>query len=162
MCGIAGIITAARTTSDEIAAVRATNSSLTHRGPDGSGEFQDQHVMLAMRRLSIIDLTTGWQPLYNEDRTLVLICNGEIYNFVELRERSGKSGPSIQHQQRLRNHPASLRRTRPRLRATPARHVCVCALRYEKQTTATRARSHGREADLLCTRPTIASSLLPK
>lgn len=87
MCGIAGIITAARTTSDEIAAVRATNSSLTHRGPDGSGEFQDQHVMLAMRRLSIIDLTTGWQPLYNEDRTLALICNGEIYNFVELRER---------------------------------------------------------------------------
>ena len=43
--------------------------------------------MLAMRRLSIIDLTTGWQPLYNEDRTLALICNGEIYNFVELRER---------------------------------------------------------------------------
>ena len=41
--------------------------------------------MLAMRRLSIIDLTTGWQPLYNEDRSLALVCNGEIYNFVELR-----------------------------------------------------------------------------
>lgn len=87
MCGIAGMITAGRATPENIASVRAMNSTLAHRGPDGSGEFQDQHVMLAMRRLSIIDLTTGWQPLYNEDRTLALICNGEIYNFIELRER---------------------------------------------------------------------------
>jgi asparagine synthase (glutamine-hydrolysing) len=87
MCGIAGIITKAPTTPEEIAGVRAANSRLTHRGPDGSGEFQDQHVMLAMRRLSIIDLSGGWQPLYNEDRSLALVANGEIYNFVELRER---------------------------------------------------------------------------
>lgn len=87
MCGIAGIITRDPTTAAEIAGVRTANSGLEHRGPDGAGEFQDQHVLLAMRRLSIIDLTTGWQPLYNEDRTLALICNGEIYNFVELRRR---------------------------------------------------------------------------
>jgi asparagine synthase (glutamine-hydrolysing) len=74
-------------TPDDIACVRTTNLRLTHRGPDGAGEFQDQHVLLAMRRLSIIDLKTGWQPLYNEDRSLALVCNGEIYNFVELRER---------------------------------------------------------------------------
>src|SRR6185436_8212591 len=87
MCGIAGIITEAPITAADVACVRAANSRLTHRGPDGSGQFQDDHVMLAMRRLSIIDLDGGWQPLYNEDRTLALIANGEIYNFIELRQR---------------------------------------------------------------------------
>lgn len=87
MCGIAGIITRFPTTEKEIVAVRTANSRLAHRGPDGSGEFRDQHVLLAMRRLSIIDLTGGWQPLYNEDHTLALIANGEIYNFIELRKR---------------------------------------------------------------------------
>jgi hypothetical protein len=66
MYGIAGIITRDPTTAEEIAGVRTANSSLEHRGPNGAGEFQDQHVLLAMRRLSTIDLTTGWQPLYNE------------------------------------------------------------------------------------------------
>lgn len=92
MCGIAGIITRKPTTAEEIAGVRSANARLEHRGPDGSGEFQDNHVLLAMRRLSIIDLTTGWQPLYNEDRTLALVCNGEIYNFIELRERLETAG----------------------------------------------------------------------
>ena len=87
MCGIAGIITQAPTTPEEIACLRIANSHLAHRGPDGEGEFQDVHVLLAMRRLSIIDLEGGWQPLYNEDRTLALVANGEIYNFVELRQR---------------------------------------------------------------------------
>jgi asparagine synthase (glutamine-hydrolysing) len=92
MCGIAGIITRAPITPGEIAGVRAANARLAHRGPDGEGEFQDTNVLLAMRRLSIIDLAGGWQPLYNEDRTLALIANGEIYNFVELRERLERLG----------------------------------------------------------------------
>lgn len=92
MCGIAGIITEAPTTAEDVACVRAANSRLTHRGPDGSGEFQDQHIMLAMRRLSIIDLDGGWQPLYNEDRSLALVANGEIYNFIELRQRLEEQG----------------------------------------------------------------------
>lgn len=87
MCGIAGIITRAPIAPADIAGVRTANSRLIHRGPDGAGEFQDGHVMLAMRRLSIIDLQGGWQPLYNEDRTLALVANGEIYNFVEVRAR---------------------------------------------------------------------------
>src|SRR5688572_33305822 len=90
MCGIAGIIARAPLTPAEIDGVSKTNARLEHRGPDGSGHFQDDHVMLAMRRLSIIDLDGGWQPLYNEDRTLALVANGEIYNFVELRERLEK------------------------------------------------------------------------
>ena len=92
MCGIAGIVTKAPTTPAEIVGVKSANSHLTHRGPDGSGEFTNNHVMLAMRRLSIIDLDGGWQPLYNEDHTLALVANGEIYNFVELRERLESRG----------------------------------------------------------------------
>jgi asparagine synthase (glutamine-hydrolysing) len=61
--------------------------ALTHRGPDDSGVFNSTHVALASRRLSIIDLGGGRQPLYNEDRTLALVANGEIYNHAELRLR---------------------------------------------------------------------------
>jgi len=62
------------------------NKALAHRGPDDQGEYLSDRVMLAMRRLSVIDLEGGAQPLYNEDRSLVLIANGEIYNHVELRQ----------------------------------------------------------------------------
>ena len=63
-----------------------------HRGPDGAGEFFSDNIALGMRRLSIIDPNGGWQPLYNEDKSLALIINGEIYNYVELRERLKSSG----------------------------------------------------------------------
>lgn len=85
MCGIAGHISRVVRASGHVACVRRMNQALVHRGPDGAGEFSDPHVHLAMRRLSIIDLTGGWQPLYNEDRSLALVANGEIYNHVELR-----------------------------------------------------------------------------
>jgi asparagine synthase (glutamine-hydrolysing) len=83
MCGIAGVVLSGD--GDFSAAVAAMQDALAHRGPDGAGEFHEPSVMLAMRRLSIIDLSGGWQPLYSEDRGVVLIANGEIYNFVELR-----------------------------------------------------------------------------
>jgi asparagine synthase (glutamine-hydrolysing) len=73
--------------SEDVQRVRAVNQGLHHRGPDGEGEYQATHIALAMRRLSIIDLAGGWQPLYNEDQSLALVANGEIYNFVELRHR---------------------------------------------------------------------------
>lgn len=92
MCGIAGIVTRHPLTEREISSVRAANAHLAHRGPDGSGEFENLNVALAMRRLSIIDLTGGWQPLYNEDKSLVLVANGEIYNFIELRKQLEASG----------------------------------------------------------------------
>jgi asparagine synthase (glutamine-hydrolysing) len=85
MCGIAGIISRTSLTPAQTDKVELVNSLLAHRGPDGKGSYENKHVKLAMRRLSIIDLKTGWQPLYNEDRSLVLVANGEIYNFVELR-----------------------------------------------------------------------------
>ncbi|GMV25519.1 MAG: asparagine synthetase B [Phycisphaerae bacterium] len=68
------------------------NRALFHRGPDGDGEFSDDHVHIAMRRLSIIDLEGGWQPLYNEDRSIALVANGEVYNHVELRDQLERRG----------------------------------------------------------------------
>jgi asparagine synthase (glutamine-hydrolysing) len=85
MCGIAGLISRVSLSPAQTDKVDRVNSLLAHRGPDGEGSFANKHVKLAMRRLSIIDLKTGWQPLYNEDRSLVLIANGEVYNYVELR-----------------------------------------------------------------------------
>lgn len=92
MCGICGIITQKKSTSSDQDCVSKMNSALTHRGPDGEGTFNDDHIALAMRRLSIIDLPGGWQPLYNEDGTLVLITNGEIYNYIELRKQLEQKG----------------------------------------------------------------------
>ncbi len=83
MCGICGIIS--REPLSDPSPVAAMCQAMIHRGPDGQGWFQDRHLALAMRRLSIIDLAGGWQPLYNEDRSLALMINGEIYNYLELR-----------------------------------------------------------------------------
>ena len=85
MCGIAGAIGIGPLPPEVIRRVRGMNGRLVHRGPDGEGTFQDGPVALAMRRLSVIDLVGGRQPLCNEDGSLVLIANGEIYNHIELR-----------------------------------------------------------------------------
>ena len=92
MCGISGIVTQERLSPDLKAAVLAASAAQIHRGPDGAGEFYSNNVALASRRLSIIDPQGGWQPLYNEDKSLVLIINGEIYNYIELRDRLKTSG----------------------------------------------------------------------
>lgn len=85
MCGICGFVSQQEITTAEEEVVRVINHSLRHRGPDGTGEYCNEHIAMAMCRLSIIDLEGGWQPIYNEDRSLVLIANGEIYNYIELR-----------------------------------------------------------------------------
>ena len=68
------------------------NASILHRGPDDSGLYVDGPTGLAMRRLSIIDLETGSQPIFNEDRSIAVVFNGEIYNFAELRARLTRQG----------------------------------------------------------------------
>ena len=82
MCGILGVAS-----TDGQPRERALDAveQLTHRGPDSEGRFVAGPVAIAMRRLAIIDLNTGDQPLHNESGTVTCICNGEIYNFVELR-----------------------------------------------------------------------------
>ena len=67
-------------------AIKKMMGALNHRGPDSSGYFIDNKVALGHTRLSIIDLQTGNQPLTNEDQTLWITFNGEIFNYIELRE----------------------------------------------------------------------------
>lgn len=89
MCGIAGIV---GPTPDRDAVVTRMTDALIHRGPDDSGFLHDGQFSFGQRRLSIIDLAGGRQPITNEDDQLVLICNGEIYNSPELRARLIKQG----------------------------------------------------------------------
>src|SRR4029077_17034055 len=87
MCGIAGILTKSGITEAGKAQLKRMADVLVHRGPDGEGFHFDQSIGLAHRRLSIIDLEGGKQPLSNEDGTVWVTFNGEIYNYVELREQ---------------------------------------------------------------------------
>ena len=86
MCGIFGIISASGIGDSDRKLLRNLAAALVHRGPDGEGFAESQQVALGMRRLAIIDLQGGWQPLWNEDKSIALVANGEIYNFVELRK----------------------------------------------------------------------------
>jgi asparagine synthase (glutamine-hydrolysing) len=85
MCGIAGMIArpGEQVTPEQ---VRRMTDTLVHRGPDDEGIHARSSVGLGMRRLSIIDLSGGAQPIYNEDHTVAVVFNGEIYNFLELRK----------------------------------------------------------------------------
>ncbi|HTF19062.1 MAG TPA: XrtA/PEP-CTERM system amidotransferase [Chryseolinea sp.] len=84
MCGITGVFDARGKTEISRLLLDRMNQSLVHRGPDAGGLHIEPGVGLGHRRLSIIDLTTGQQPLYNEDGSVVVVFNGEIYNFQEL------------------------------------------------------------------------------
>ena len=92
MCGIAGVVSATRESTVSEALVRQMCDRIVHRGPDDEGIFVEDGAGLGMRRLSIIDLSGGHQPVFNEDRSAWIVFNGEIYNFPELRpdlERRG-------------------------------------------------------------------------
>ncbi|PIY69532.1 asparagine synthase (glutamine-hydrolyzing) [Candidatus Roizmanbacteria bacterium CG_4_10_14_0_8_um_filter_39_9] len=87
MCGIAGFI---GVRDDEL--IKQFSVWLKHRGPDGEGYFIDDNVTLLSRRLAIIDVARGDQPIYNEDESIVIVYNGEIYNYRELRLELEKKG----------------------------------------------------------------------
>ncbi len=87
MCGICGVFHFGEERTAERGIVQSMNRQIAHRGPDDEGMFFDGGVGIAMRRLSIIDLKTGHQPLSNEDGSVWIVYNGEIYNHAELRER---------------------------------------------------------------------------
>lgn len=91
MCGIAGFITASPTSGDEKTLERMT-TAIAHRGPDGYGYFTDPGVYLGHRRLSIIDLATGSQPMSNEDDSLWIVYNGEIFNHSDVRPELEAAG----------------------------------------------------------------------
>ncbi len=79
------------------------NRQIVHRGPDDEGFFVEGNVGLAMRRLSIIDVKTGHQPIANEDESLWIVFNGEIYNHMELRAELESRRPPLSHAKRHGN-----------------------------------------------------------
>lgn len=89
MCGICGF-TGKLENRDEV--LKKMTEAITHRGPDSDGFYTDENISMGFRRLSIIDLDKGSQPIYNEDKTLVLTFNGEIYNYKELRKALVEKG----------------------------------------------------------------------
>src|SRR3954454_9212384 len=91
MCGIVGQV---RSDGAPVAQAMLNEmcAALDHRGPDSRGIHNEGGVGLGIQRLRVIDLETGDQPIYNEDRSVVVVFNGEIYNFPELRERLRRSG----------------------------------------------------------------------
>jgi asparagine synthase (glutamine-hydrolysing) len=85
MCGIAGVVSSDRSERIDEATVHQMCQAIVHRGPDDEGILARQNTGLGMRRLSIIDLAGGHQPIFNEDRSAWIVYNGEVYNFPELR-----------------------------------------------------------------------------
>src|SRR5574342_481382 len=94
MCGICGVIGEGR---GELAGsrVRSMLAAMIHRGPDDEGVLSKPGAVLGMRRLSIIDLSGGHQPVFNEDGTVGIVFTGEIYNFAQLRDSLEKSGHRV-------------------------------------------------------------------
>lgn len=86
MCGISGFLHFDRDRPASLLALRRMSDALLHRGPDGQGLHTKGNVALAHQRLAIIDLSSGAQPMFNKDRSIAIVFNGEIYNYLELRD----------------------------------------------------------------------------
>ena len=91
MCGFVGYVSKQKK-DDKKKIIKSMADAIIHRGPDSEGYYYDEDVALGFRRLSIIDLKGGNQPIYNEDNTKVIVYNGEIYNYKELKEELLKKG----------------------------------------------------------------------
>ena len=89
MCGIAGELQLVPGEQPSPERVRAMCDVMVHRGPDSFGEFSHGEAALGMRRLAIVDVAGGLQPLGNEDGSVQVVCNGEIYNAPALSPRAG-------------------------------------------------------------------------
>ncbi len=89
MCGFVGFT---NQISDNGTVLKKMMDSIVHRGPDAEGAFGDSNICLGFRRLSIVDISDGNQPMFNEDKSLVLVFNGEIYNHMEIRKKLIEAG----------------------------------------------------------------------
>src|SRR5438132_7100565 len=96
MCGICGIYSFASDPVIDRQLLQAMTDTLVHRGPDDAGYLIDSQIGLGHRRLSIIDLAGGQQPIFNEDRTRAIVFNGEIYNYQVLRQNLLRKGHQFQ------------------------------------------------------------------
>jgi asparagine synthase (glutamine-hydrolysing) len=92
LCGISGFYSFKEGHSIDRKTLKAMNDKIAHRGPDAEGYFLDKGIGISSRRLSIIDLKTGDQPIFNEDKSIVVVYNGEIYNFEKIKSDLEKKG----------------------------------------------------------------------
>src|SRR5512135_2514772 len=92
MCGICGQLVSNPAQAADGELLQRLNATIRHRGPDSEGYYVNESVGLAISRLAVIDVTGGQQPIYNEDGAIVVVFNGEIYNFRELRAELEKLG----------------------------------------------------------------------
>ena len=95
MCGITGFIEPQRTHDDAERLIDRMCQLIRHRGPDGQGTWVGDGVALGMRRLAIIDVAGGHQPIFNEDQSILVVFNGEIYNYQQLQETLRQRGHSF-------------------------------------------------------------------
>ena len=128
MCGIAGLFDTRGDQTPHAELITRMTDAITHRGPDESGYHLEPGLALGHRRLSIIDIASGQQPLFNEERSVAIVFNGEVYNFARSAARVGITRVSLSYPFRHRGHPACLGGLGSRLRQAPARHVRICNL----------------------------------
>ena len=102
MCGFAGIFHLLGAGPIDRGYLEQTNTAQAHRGPDDTGTYVEAGVGLSHQRLSIIDRAGGQQPLFNEDGAVVVVYNGEIYNYPFTRRRAEREGASLPYQLRYR------------------------------------------------------------
>ena len=122
MCGISGVISE-RANGDDAASLVAANAQITHRGPDGHGTVTQGQITLGHRRLSIIDIEQGQQPMASVDGNLWVTFNGEIYNYRELRSELSALGYPFSYPIRYRSLVSGFSAVGSSLREAAARHV---------------------------------------
>lgn len=155
MCGFVGF-TGNIVNRDKI--LRNMANRIIHRGPDMegfhmSGNEPSDFVNLGFRRLSIIDLSDGAQPMYNEDGSVVVVFNGEIYNFMDLRRELAEPGTHFQDPLRYRGHCSRLGGVRREPCRTSSRNVRVCRMGYAYPYDVRSARLFRNQAVLLFASP---------
>ena len=150
MCGITGWVDFGRDLRSERAAIEAMTATMAPRGPDAGGIWISAHAALGHRRLSVIDLPCGAQPMSAPDSgDVALTFSGEIYNFTELRSELIVTRALVPHPVRHRGAAAQLPAVGSRLRGSPERHVRVRALGRAAAGAAARPRPARRQAAVL-------------
>ena len=92
MCGISGFFSFTKIDNNITTALAKSNIDMSYRGPDESSVWSDENVAFSHVRLSIIGVKNGQQPMFNEDKSITLICNGEIYNYMEIKKNLIQKG----------------------------------------------------------------------
>ena len=149
MCGLCGKINFDRDEPVSAAVVGKMMRVMSHRGPDGAGRFVAGPVGLGHRRLSIIDLSTGDQPMSNEDGTVWVVFNGEIYNFAELRRELVARGHCFKSSSDTEVIVHMYEEARRPVRQPSSRHVRICVVGSTPAAAAACSGSAWNKADVL-------------